>query len=277
MPESILDVAEGERACRGSHVDHQDQGDRILRREAERLFGVNRSQRDDRLDPRLIEDDAYQEPSEVSIARGLAQRLREARKSRPHQVFAGGDRRRTGALPEHPESRQARQSEDRGSDQHCDGHKLLRFLAVGLCPGDIAQAKTESQKPAQIAQTPAPTRYPSQRLALGEFGQERCDKVFPRAEAEVGKHEQHYRNGERSGPSEREQGGRNHATSRGENEQALFCGTQVGIAPRIGPVSRITAYEADNVAVHAKVAQGALPAITETKYALKTAVITTVV
>src|SRR2546427_214081 len=53
MPESILDVAEGERACRGSHVDHQDQSDRILRREAERLFGVNRSQRDDRLDPRL--------------------------------------------------------------------------------------------------------------------------------------------------------------------------------------------------------------------------------
>src|SRR6266704_2313601 len=72
-------------------------------------------------------------------------------------------------------------------------------------------------------------------LALGEFGQERGDEVFPRAEAEVGKHEQHYRNGERSGPSEREQGGRNHATSRGENEQALFCGTQGGISSKNRP------------------------------------------
>src|ERR1700704_6860434 len=101
MSESILDIAEGERADRGSHVDHQDQGDRILCRETERLFGVNRGERDDRLDSRLIEDDAYQEPREVPIARGLAHGLREARKGYPRDVFAGCGRRCPSALPKH--------------------------------------------------------------------------------------------------------------------------------------------------------------------------------
>src|SRR2546421_2691371 len=48
-------------------------------------------------------------------------------------------------------------------------------------------------------------------------------------------------------------------------------------APRSGPVTRIAAYESDNAAVQANVAQGAFSATTETKYAPNTAVTTTVV
>src|SRR2546428_8643683 len=132
MSESILDVAEGERADSGSHVDHQDEGNRIPRRETERLFGVNRGERDDRLDSRLIEDDAYQEPREVPIARGLAHGLREPRKGRLRQVFAGSDRRRAGALPEHQESRQARKSEGCGGASERGLRQLLPVLPMTL-------------------------------------------------------------------------------------------------------------------------------------------------
>ena len=48
-------------------------------------------------------------------------------------------------------------------------------------------------------------------------------------------------------------------------------------APSIGPITITIAYDIDSAAVHANVAHSALPAITETKYALKTAVSTTVV
>ena len=48
-------------------------------------------------------------------------------------------------------------------------------------------------------------------------------------------------------------------------------------APSSGPMTITTRYEADSAAVHRNVAHAALPATTETKYALNTAVSTTVV
>jgi hypothetical protein len=57
----------------------------------------------------------------------------------------------------------------------------------------------------------------------------------------------------------------------------FFAARASAHAPTIGPSSITSAYETDNAAVHAKVAHGALPATTDTKYALNTAVSTTVV
>src|SRR5579862_203365 len=48
-------------------------------------------------------------------------------------------------------------------------------------------------------------------------------------------------------------------------------------APSTGPMTIMMAYETESAAVHTNVAHSALPAITETKYALNTAVSTTVV
>jgi len=57
----------------------------------------------------------------------------------------------------------------------------------------------------------------------------------------------------------------------------FFAACASAHAPRMGPATITSAYETASAAVHANVAQGALPATTETKYALKTAVSTTVV
>src|SRR6185369_9991159 len=57
----------------------------------------------------------------------------------------------------------------------------------------------------------------------------------------------------------------------------FFAACASAHAPRMGPATITSAYETASAAVHANVAQGALPATTETKYALNTAVSTTVV
>src|ERR1700674_5564965 len=57
----------------------------------------------------------------------------------------------------------------------------------------------------------------------------------------------------------------------------FFAACASAHAPSSGPMTITIAYETDSAAVHAKVPQSALPVTTETKYALKTAVRTTVV
>ena len=164
--EAVLDVTEGEGARCSGQVDHEDQSDRVLCREAERLLRVDGREDDHRLDAGLVENDAYQKPRKVPIARRFPHRLREPRKGYPRDVFAGGGRRRPSALPKHEEGRQARRSEGRGGDQHRDRYELLRLLSVALSPGDVSQAKPEGQQPSQIAETPAPAGHLSQRFTL---------------------------------------------------------------------------------------------------------------
>ncbi len=57
----------------------------------------------------------------------------------------------------------------------------------------------------------------------------------------------------------------------------FFAARMSAYAPSNGPVTITSAYETESAAVHASVAQLALPATTDTKYALNTAVITIVV
>src|SRR6266496_50522 len=179
VPEAVLDVTEGEGAHCSGQVDHQDQSDRVLCREAERLLRVDGREDDHRLDAGLVENDAYQKPRKVPIAGRLAHRLREPRKGCPHDVFAAGGRRRPSALPKHEEGRQARRSEGRGGDQHRDGYELLCLLAVALSPGDVSQAKPEGQQSSQVAEAPAPSRHPSQRFARASSGRNAATRFSP--------------------------------------------------------------------------------------------------
>src|SRR5471032_2788841 len=57
----------------------------------------------------------------------------------------------------------------------------------------------------------------------------------------------------------------------------FFAACAAAHAPRSGPITITIAYETESAAVHANVAHSALAATTATKYALKTAVRTTVV
>ncbi len=211
-----------------------DQSDRVLCREAERLLRVDGREDDHRLDAGLVENDAYQKPRKVPIARCLARRLREPRKGCPSHVLARDGWHRAGAFPKNEKGRQARRGEGRGGDQHRDGYELLCLLAVALSPGDVSQAKPEGQQSSQVAEAPAPARHTSQRFAPRELGKERGDEVLAGAEAEVGDHEQRHRERQGPGPGDCEQGGGDHAAGRGESEQALFCRAQVGVGPEDG-------------------------------------------
>jgi hypothetical protein len=74
--QAILDMAEHEGAQRRRYIHRQNQQQRLLRREAHRLGGIDGRQRDDDIHAGLVEDRGQQETCEIGKLRGGAQGLR---------------------------------------------------------------------------------------------------------------------------------------------------------------------------------------------------------
>ena len=178
VADGVLQVAEAERADRRGDVHHQDQHDGLLRRELHRLLGVDRGERDDRGDARLVEQDAEQEAAQVAVLL----RVRAGSAARRANGFSML-RLRHRAFPQEEEGGRRGEGEERRGDQHRDRHRLAGRLA--LRGQDVGEADAERHQAAEVAEAqPQPETRPI-ALRVGELRQERGDQVLARAEEVV--------------------------------------------------------------------------------------------